>query len=588
MLRFVLPLTGCLFAVFALADDAFDGIRAQLSGGQLFKNFEVLIHDSDEQPIKNVTVTPWALRSSQGHGRWNDGDEFAEMSPVAVTTDAKGVATIRYPFYRNVKEETRTFSVSVNLSHPDFTIADSIHIDVPLLDDEPKKIEMVRAAQLEFIPESSAQDFETAQIHVVSSDRSTALSKSIKRTTDRVRLETLSPGPFRAMLVRLVDGQATAFSEPIELKLKSGQNKAIKAVMHPAIDIRGRLGDEVPRPVIAGRVCAIASPRKHPLPNFDWAQWAPVDEDGEFVIKGYPRSEPLQVIALCDHFIARNGRDPNAKPKPDDPSKPDFFGGLKAVAEIAEELTRPSHRPCSRPQTFASNPQQPILIRMSPLVRCQITVVNPDNDPLSNVLVGASPNVFWWDWGSQVYGDSLMRSTEWLTGTTVEEPWYSDSVRGYDMPFFEYSDAKGESIIYLPPGKQSLFVYDKADGYQLPIFMGRRDCDVTVVAGEKLSITLQLEPPGVESLGEYDKLAGVVFGCSTREGKQICALPEVRERMNDFARRLREADDPRDPVVLAEAYTVVAEAFDRAGDKAEADRWRSKAEAQKAKLEKLP
>jgi len=73
---------------------------------------------------------------------------------------------------------------------------------------------------------------------------------------------------------------------------------------------------------------------------------------------------------------------------------------------------------------------------------------------------------------------------------------------------------------------------------------------------ETLTVTLHLVPTGNEKLGEYDKLAGVVF-----------------------ARRLREAENPRDPVVLAEAFTVVAEAFDRAGDPLEADKWRAKADA---------
>ena len=97
-------------------------------------------------------------------------------------------------------------------------------------------------------------------------------------------------------------------------------------------------------------------------------------------------------------------------------------------------------------------------------------------------------------------------------------------------------------------------------------------------------MTLQLEPTGTETLGEYEKLAGVVFGCSTREGKQICALPEVRQKMDEFSRRLREADNPRDPAVLAEAFAVLADAFDRAGDLQEAAKWRAKADAEKGKL----
>lgn len=36
-------------------------------------------------------------------------------------------------------------------------------------------------------------------------------------------------------------------------------------------------------------------------------------------------------------------------------------------------------------------------------------------------------------------------------------------------------------------------------------------------------------------------------------GKRICALPEVREQMDEFVWRLNEAKDPRDPAVLCDA-----------------------------------
>ena len=583
MLRLVLPVAGFFLVTSSLADDAADdAVLAKLNGGQLAKTFQVQVTDSNENPIVGATVTPWALRSSQGHGRWSGGDDRAEMPPKPATTGADGVATIRYPFYRDVDELTRTTGVSVYLRHPDFTIDDVVHIDVPLSGEGPHKIAMVRAASITLIPQSNSADFHIDQIHVVSSDPSDYPGLSIKRGSGKMQLETLYPRPFRAMLVRLVDEQAVEFSDPIDLTLQPGLNDAVTVAMHPAVSIRGRLGDEVPRPVVAGRVSAIALTRKDPLPNFDWTQWAPVDENGGFVIAGIPRSETMQVIALCEHFIARNGTEPIAKPAAADA---DPLGGLRAMFEVARDLTKTEDQPCTRPQVFGPDAEQPITIRMAPLVRCEISVVDPDGKPLPDIFVGGYASVLWWgDWGSQIYGRQLMRSTEWLTGTAIEEPWDSDSVRGFDVPFFDHSDENGAATVYLPPGKQTLFAEDKDEDYQLPVFLGSgsRDRQVTVRAGETLAVTLQLEPTGTETLGEYDKLAGVVFGCSTREGKQICALPEVRQKMDEFSRRLREADNPRDPAVLAEAFAVLADAFDRAGDLQEAAKWRAKADAEKS------
>ena len=393
---------------------------------------------------------------------------------------------------------------------------------------------MVRAASITLIPQSNSADFHIDRIHVVSSDPSDYPGLLIKRGSGKMQLETLYPRPFRAMLVRLVDVQAVEFSDPIDLTLQPGLNDAVTVAMHPAVSIRGRLGDEVPRPVVAGRVSAIALTRKDPLPNFDWTQWAPVDENGGFVIAGIPRSEKMQVIAVCEHFIARNGTEPIAKPAGADA---DPLGGLRAMFEVARDLTKTEDRPCTRPQVFGPDAEQPITIGMAPLVRCEISVVDPDGKPLPDIFVGGYANVLWWgDWGSQVYGRQLMRSTEWLTGTAIEEPWDSDSVRGFDVPFFDHSDENGAATVYLPPGKQTLFAEDKNEDYQLPVFLGSgsRNRQVTVRTGETLAVTLQLEPTGTETLGEYDKLAGVVFGCSTREGKQICTCPKFAKRWTNF------------------------------------------------------
>jgi hypothetical protein len=93
---------------------------------------------------------------------------------------------------------------------------------------------------------------------------------------------------------------------------------------------------------------------------------------------------------------------------------------------------------------------------------------------------------------------------------------------------------------------------------------------------------------GTEKLGEWDKLAGVVFGCSTHEGRRICALPKVREQMDVFAARFREAKSRRDPQLLSEAYSAVADAFMGVGDVEEATKWRERAAEQAAKLRDEP
>jgi hypothetical protein len=149
------------------------------------------------------------------------------------------------------------------------------------------------------------------------------------------------------------------------------------------------------------------------------------------------------------------------------------------------------------------------------------------------------------------------------------------------QPFMAETNAKGEATLELPLGKESLAV--QSDVYELPVFLGRRDVAVELTADEPTNVTLRLQPRGTEQLGEWDKLAGVVFGCSTREGRRICALPGVQAKMEEFTRRFREAKDQRDPQLLSEAYEAVAEAFTGVGDLEQAALWRGKAAAEKAK-----
>jgi hypothetical protein len=74
----------------------------------------------------------------------------------------------------------------------------------------------------------------------------------------------------------------------------------------------------------------------------------------------------------------------------------------------------------------------------------------------------------------------------------------------------------------------------------MPVFLGSHDMRIKLVNGETTETTLHLQPRGTENLGEGDRLAGVVFGCSTREGRRICALPGVHQKVEEFSARFRK------------------------------------------------
>jgi hypothetical protein len=326
--------------------------------------------------------------------------------------------------------------------------------------------------------------------------------------------------------------------------------------MRPAARIEGVLSDSVPRPVRGGRIKVdTLTPNAPDYNRVNWMSWTPIRPDGTFTIDGWPAGEPMQLIAMCDGYLATSGAAPDVVKNPPDPEKDHYY----------------------RPQVFDPGRDEPIEVAMTPLARCAVTAVDEDNKPVAGVSVVSWPNVCWWNGGSQIYCHPLVRGERLLR----ERDYQNVIDNAFPPPFEAETDAAGKATLELPARSQRLAVSSAV--YELPVFLGRRDVKVMPTHFETVEVTLQLQPRGTEKLGEWDKLAGVVFGCSTREGRRICALPGVGKQMDEFAERFREAKNQRDPKLLAEAYSAVANAFTGVGDVAEAAKWRHKAAEQAAK-----
>ncbi|TWU36008.1 hypothetical protein [Novipirellula artificiosorum] len=559
----VVVFASCVLLGSASHADAPDGkfdeaAIAALSGGQLIKKLPVRVVGPEGRPVSGVQVTPWALRSSQGHGWWrDDSDDRSELDPTVVTTDTEGLATVEYPFYRDAAERTRTIGVSVFANHPEFAFPDAIHIDVPLETSTPYEIELKLGVPLVMQVTLDGKPADTENLFAIWSDsRSWSSDTKVERLAKGgLRIPPMQEGRNSVLVVRIENDKATHFSKRTDFDLAVGEEHKIEIPLAPAQRIEGKFSDVVPRPVRQGRVVLwTLSPADADQDRVQWTTWVPVHEDGTFTIDGWPDGEPIQAIAICDGFIAKSGKAPSEVTDPPDPEK-DFF---------------------NRPQVFRSG--EAVEIAMKPMVDWQVTTVDEDEEPVAGVDVASWPNVQWWNDGSQVYAGYLARS-EILVQTHDYQGSLDDT---YPPPFQGTTDGSGQVTLQLPFGEESLTVISEV--YELPVFLGRRSVKIESNLDQTAEVTLRLQPSGTERLGEWDKLAGVVFGCSTREGRRICALPEVREKMDAFTKRFREAKNQQDPQLLSEAYTTVAEAFAGVGDLEEATKWHRRAAEQSAKL----
>jgi hypothetical protein len=156
--------------------------------------------------------------------------------------------------------------------------------------------------------------------------------------------------------------------------------------------------------------------------------------------------------------------------------------------------------------------------------------------------------------------------------------------KAFAEPFEAITGDNGRAEIELPVGKQNLWA--EHNEFELPVVRGRRNVEITLAADQFSPLTrLTLQPKGREYLGEWDKLAGVLFGCTGEQCRRLLEDPGFRSKIEVVRRRLDEAKDPTAPTILKGAYVDIAAAFDELEDKEEAEKWRKKAREQAAKLE---
>ncbi|MDZ4657638.1 MAG: hypothetical protein SH868_08670 [Bythopirellula sp.] len=514
-----------------------------------------VVNESGE-PVAGVKVIPWALRCSQGHGSWHE-KTLGKLPEF--TTDDEGRAEVTYPRYVSPDEFVRTTEVTLSVDQRDYVYISHENVNVPRGEQVPHEITLHRGATVEITPLENGKPAEFEGLYAVWSDNRPSQTDGVPVKTQDGHLQrpAMPPGSGQVLLARIIDGRATHFSSIIDLELKAQERLQREVDLRPAVQISGMLSDNVPRPVKNGRVAILTLEKDPSKENVNWVAWSTVAEDGSFKIEAWPAGETLQLIALSDGYIAESGVAP-AVAKP--PRQPDPF---------------------NRPQVFLPDSQsEPLIVKMVPMVECRVDVVNEDNTPLSGVEVASCPNVGWWNYGSQIYCGYLHSSEKYLVTRDIDLS--VDST--LPAPFTVTTDEKGRTRLFLPVGKEDLYAGN--DDYELPINRGRRDVEVELIAGETAQVRLVLQRKGKEFLGEWDKLAGVLFGCTGDECRRLLEDPGFRKRITGVRLKLDEAENATDPDLLRSAFAEISAAFDEVDDEEEANRWRRKADEQAANLEK--
>ncbi len=289
-------------------------------GIQVMKELPIRVVNSDNQPVSGAVVTPWALRSSQGHGLWSDSeDDRAEVQPKPTTTDENGLAIVHYPYFRDLEEGIRTLSVSLFVDHRKYAFS----------------------------------------------------SDTMGRTSEStLRLPPCKAGMNSVIVAKMEGARVTHFSKIIDFEILTEGNSGMDVPLSPVAPMQGALSAEVPRPVRNGRIkLETLSPSGASNGRVEWCSWVPIQPNGTFVIEAWPVGEKIQLIALCDGFIAKSGTAPVECENPRDPDKDPF----------------------DRPQVFDPNDRKSIMVEMTPTVKCIANVVDENDQPLAGVTIAACP-----------------------------------------------------------------------------------------------------------------------------------------------------------------------------------------------------
>ncbi len=530
---------------------------ADVASGQELLTLPVEVVDSEGQPVAEAKVIPWALRCSQGHGLWRP-DGLGDSEPPALTTDSQGRVNVPYPRYAVLGERVRTTQVTLSIDHPDFAYEMYESVDVPRKDSDAHIIELQRGATVEITPTINGDPVSPDGLHAVWSDGRSYLPGAAIATDDgTLRIPPMPAGKKQIMLVRVEGGRATHFSKIVDLDLKDGETVREQVELRPAVRIVGKLSDNVPRPVRNGRLSfRTVSHKATGIDQCEWFDWTPIAEDGTFTIESWPADEALQLVALCDGFMAQPGQPPR-----------DAGEDRYTIAT-------------SRPQIITPDDfGKAVTIPMVPLVRCEIEVVDDTGSSLPAVEVSSCPNVYWWYNSSQLYCDPLASGDKFLLSGDfqgcVEE--------SYPNMFSATTNGDGRAVLLLPAGAIDIFA--ACLDYEQPIQRGMRRQEIELVAGEVATVRLVMQPKGTDYLGEWDKLAGILFGCTGDECRRLLEDEGFRNKMTEVRLRLEGAENPADPALLRNAFSEIADAFDDIGDQEEVQTWRRKASEQAAKLE---
>jgi hypothetical protein len=431
----------------------------------------IRVVDLKGNPVAGATVSVWAFHSAQGYGPWRKGGGLPD--PPTVKTDAEGRATIPFPEYGNPTERIPMDELTCVVKHSDFATTRYNEVNVrPASLTEEAEIRLAPGARITLIPKAETVELDRQRLFVIWSSPTDSYEFEVTPAGWFV-LPRLPAGPQLIRLVYLPEVGKPMFSAVLTETLVDGDDLQRALELRSSVTVTGVIDESVPRPIRQGILSAMTIESTSDVFNkLSWRTMADIDADGRFCIEDVPANSDLQIIALCDGYMASPGKAPDSVPERD----------------------RKIHRSLSVPQVFhAGDTDLRIALAMTPTVECIVKVVDPAGEPIGGAKLFFGPNVKWWNGGTQIYCHPRFSTREIL----MDKSWRTVHQRDEQAsPFAATTGADGVALVRnLPPTSHSFGV--SAEGFEVPIDGNSRQRRIDLRAGgrHELIITLQAKSP---------------------------------------------------------------------------------------------
>lgn len=434
----------------------------------------VQVVDPEGKPLEGATVRPWALRSGNGHGMWND-KRYGE--PSTTTTNADGKADVTFPESNEWSHKNKhpVTQVSLDVRHADFCAA-NIHTDVPKDDAKAiPELKLERGTKLRIAGVAPGMSEPLPDCYVEFEGREAIGAEFHRESSGWLQTTPLKDNQRWYQVVRLSPGEAPQFSLPQAWNPDDPTSKERLVAVHPGTKVVGKISSDVPQPIVCGVVVVrCGSPartdddgKRAANRPFWWMDYTPIAEDGSFEFASLPAGTLGQFYAFANDYIS-------AQPNEEAYETCCKWFGL----DIQKQFGSFRYGQILR----LPRGQAELEIEMELGGTVQVKCTDEGGNLVSGVQVTSWPNQYTVAGGSTLLC-ACFSSREMFTNNFRIDP----KKAWKQTPFFSETNKDGIALIRnLPKGKQSFFAENEVWGM-------KDELDATSEPGETVELTIPLE-----------------------------------------------------------------------------------------------